>query len=289
MLKIRVGRQFVHRAITQGLFVISVIFLAASSAFAQCAAPKYVVGRVWPETEPATTTISISIQLTDFVPSRLICLAPELKARYRDKNINAWIFSSPDAARRYHGDIDFGDVFPVPGSTGVPRGTEDFAKELHGIYTYKRDTHEESLEVKPLGMSGEEPGDTRIDLPIKAVPRCNVELAGRCLISLDYPRYPVSTRETVSGSVTLTGTVTRQGRVVNIQVVEADIKPTSRTTAIVDATLRNLGTARLQPASHEDAIRLTYSYVIDRSLQPGQDRPDFDLPNKITVLFRPLN
>jgi hypothetical protein len=86
----------------------------------------------------------------------------------------------------------------------------------------------------------------------------------------------------------LTGTATPQGQVKNIRVVAADIRPASRKTAVIQAVLKNLGTAQLQPASHEDAIRITYSYAIDRSLQPGQDRPDFALPNRITILFRPL-
>ena len=53
--------------------------------------------------------------------------------------------------------------------------------------------------------------------------------------------------------------------------------------ALVRAAVENLKSWWLEPARHQDTFRITYSYVIDRSLRPDQFDVQFDLPRQITI------
>jgi len=56
----------------------------------------------------------------------------------------------------------------------------------------------------------------------------------------------------------------------------------------VSSCVQNLSSWRLEPGSRRAEIKITYSYVIDKSLgYKGATKVDWDLPNEVTIRWRP--
>ena len=88
----------------------------------------------------------------------------------------------------------------------------------------------------------------------------------------------------VGGSVTVRGRVTRDGRVTDVQVVDATGASVDDRTRLERAAVQNLRAWWLEPASGDDAIRITFSYVIDTSAaRRGRTDVLFALPGQVTI------
>lgn len=251
-------------------------------AFAQCHAPRYQAGATFVDSTSVLVR-SISIPLQDFSPSKLVCLATRLRERYRERsNILVNIFSSRKAAW-----------------TGITVQEYDeklwrtFA-QMHARYSLDADKHEEYIEILPLGVvpswpQRARPYSTRIDFPVATAPRCRLEINSRCLVALadlDYPRKEL--KKKASGTVTLAGTITCGGELTRVRVVKAEIHPTGENNPLVNAAVQNLSSWRVEAGPHREAIRVTYSYVIDNSL-PDTDptQVQWALPNEVTIKGSP--
>ncbi len=220
--------------------------------------------------------MNISIRMGDFAPDRLVCLAGKLRLRYAGrKRVLIPIFSTNLAAKRYDK--------PLWGDTIKPR--VDWAAQMHGIYSLDAEKREEYVEIMPLGPSG--PFETKISLPVTAIPSCTLELAGRCLLALDRIEYPwEALKAKASGTVTLEGTIARGGEVKNVRVMRAEVAPENQKDLLRSSALQNLKTWRFEAASRRNSIRIAYSYVIEPPHGLGQTSVQFHLPNMVEIRGR---
>jgi TonB family protein len=268
--------------------------LAGARASAQCASPHYRVGQVW-EDSKSSVFMAISMKLADFAPQRLVCLAGALKDQFHNrKNITVLMFSAVDAAKYWGPSLP--DYAPAEGAKQQRRQSYTFLNSnLHAVYSYDADKRDEHLDISPFGsaVAYRGPHDTKIDLPAPAKPHCHYEIADRCLLALDDISYPGEALQAkVSGTVTLTGIVGRDGRMTRIQVAEASSSVSEEKQLFVREAVNNLRTWRLESAAQRDAIRITYSYVIDTSLlykgpYIGQVTVEFALPHQLTITGNP--
>jgi hypothetical protein len=111
-------------------------------AFAQCHAPRYRVGRDFTNPELAAGSVYISIQPKDFTLKRLVCLAQTLTRNQPEwKSTSVLMFISVDAA------LYFDAAWKIEG----PPQSEKWASQLHAVYSFDRASHEERLNILPLG------------------------------------------------------------------------------------------------------------------------------------------
>ena len=197
------------------LTAFCLILCSGTGTFAQCRAPQYHVG-VTLANSKADLIMSISIPLQQFAPSGLICLATDLKERYRGRNsIIVNIFSSQKAASR---------SFVLQEYT---RADLEMFAQMHARYVFFADRHEDYLEILPAGATPSleaGPYGTRIDLPVVSAPHCRLELDNRCLVALEEVVYPYEAlKRKVSGVVTLTGLISRSGKVNRVRVVKTKL------------------------------------------------------------------
>ncbi len=282
------GSRRAHAAVCVGVMVYA-LSPVANSAAARCAPPVYREGNVWENTKTAVE-MTASIAAADFARPKLVCLAEALRKRYPGrKKIEVLIFSSAEAARSYHGDLDVGDD-PIP-SSAEPAGRHDAAwaaRQLHAVYSYVAAPREEHVTIKPTGYSWDSPEDTRITLPVTLMPRCRLELTGRCLLALDDVLYDGQAYASkIAATITVTGIVTPRGLLTDMRVADAKSVPPGDADSLTRHTIDNLKSWRLEPASRQDTFRLTYSYAIDSSLRPGEVVVRFGLPNQVTIRANP--
>jgi hypothetical protein len=224
---------------------------------------------------------NISVPLRDIAPRRLVCLAASLKERYRGRNkVTVNIYSSRKAASVGLGTRD-------PNS-----GTLEAYAQMHGEYVLDTQRHEEYIEVKPEGIAPgytDRPSDTRINLPVAAAPHCRLEIDNRCLIASKVVDYSYGgVKGEPSGHVTLTATITRGGKIRHVRAARAEGVPVEDKDLFVSSCVQNLSSWRLEPGSRRAEIKITYSYVIDKSLgYKGATKVDWDLPNEVTIRWRP--
>ena len=277
------------RGMTRLALALAALTVVSASAFADCQAPEHRKGELWLFGDPPVYTVSIA--LSDFTPVRLVCLAAQLKREHRrERHFAVFVFSSHEAAKCYHGPFDIGDF---EGTFRSQKEANCFSaawssRQLHAVYSYHYDDESEYLQLGPFGLDGgDQRGITRIDLPTTTLSPCMFNVAGRCVITMEFP-WAVTYPDASSGSVTLTARFTREGVVRDINVAEVRDMATGNETAIVRAAVDNLKSWRVEPAQREDTLRITYSHVIDPSLQPGHVELEFDVPRQITVRARSM-
>jgi TonB family protein len=247
---------------------------------AQCRAPQFQAGRIFVREED-TVMESISMPLPAFRPANLACLAASMKERYRGrKSILIYIYSSPEAAQ--------GDVFPMETSEWDAWAF----RQLHAFYMFDASKHEEYLKILPAGGSWVVPGgpySTRIDLPAKIPPHCRVEINNRCLIATDYLIYPAEAlKRRESGTVVLAATITRGGKVDKVRVVKVEGVSPEAESLLAKAALLALSSEIFESSLHDDAVQITYSYVIDDSARyTDGEKVEWALPDKITISAKP--
>ena len=81
-------------------FAVFVVFFLECPASGACVAPQYHVARTL-ENTASDVSLQISVQLADFAPARLVCLAGTLRQKYQDRNVWVALFSARDAAQNY--------------------------------------------------------------------------------------------------------------------------------------------------------------------------------------------
>jgi len=256
--------------------------LLVQISFAQCKPPKYRKGFVLEDSKRAVW-MGISIQLEDFAPEKLVCLAAALKKRYHDsKETNILIFSSHWAARHFD-PPSVNHMSPVP---------EQYKAEeqLRGAYYYNTDKHEECLETTPKGWTNSlKAFYTRIDLPVVSKPQCRLQINGRCLIALDDIEYPFDAKKgRVTGTVTLTGTIDSRGIMTGVVIAETNITPVERKILLENEALENIKTWRFEKSEHQDPFRITYSYLIDAPKgYEGMTEVQPELPDHVYIRVNP--
>jgi hypothetical protein len=164
---------------------------------------------------------------------------------------------------------------------------------MHARYVLDAAKHEEFVEIMPLGASsalGAGAYGFRIDLPVAAPPSCGLRIGSRCMIALQQFSYPHEPGSKPSGRVTLAGTIARDGGVRHVRAVKTESVPAGGGDLLAHAAVQDLSNWRLEPGPREEAIRITYSYVIDRKLQyDDTSLVDFALPNEVTIRGNPLD
>lgn len=242
-------------------------------AFAQCRPPQYREGAIFADSG-SVIVMSVSIPLYDFAPSKLVCLATNLREHYRDRrNIEINMFSS-------HVDSQRGIYVQESNREDV-----EALSHMHARYNFDADKHEDYIEIMPTGVfpglrAG--PFNTRIDLPVETTPHCKLEINDRCLIALQQFPYPAALlKRKPSGTVTLAATITRSGKVDHIRLLKAE-------SISANEAVQNLSSWRLEPGPRDEPIQITYSYAIDNSLRyiDGM-QVHWALPNEVSITIPP--
>jgi TonB family protein len=262
------------------LSALCLLFGTPAVALAQCSPPHYLDGAVYSD-DASFMTKSISIPLRDFTPSKLMCLATQLKEMYRDRSyILKYIFSSHQAAR-YSDSIIFQEY---------GKETVQHLGELHALYSFDGEKHENYIKILPAGanihpLPLDGPYSTRIDLPVTTPPHCQFEIKNLSLIEFTGIDYPYeSFKRKASGDVTLSATIAQSGKVGRISVVKAESTPAGEERSLARSAVHDLSNWRLEPPPREETIRITFSYVIDNSLKyPGETELQWALPSGITI------
>lgn len=202
--------------------------------------------------------LCVSVAPRDLTVRTLTCLARTLKRqREADKGFVVLFFSSREAAERF--------LPPVEGHS------PGWSKQLRALYSFDPDKPEESLMITPMGYVMSPSLVTTLDLSSTAVPHCQLELQGRCVMeataNITYPQAALNAR--ASGMITVTGTIKRDGGISDARVAHADVNPGQEERDLADAALLDLRAWRFDAGEHDDPIRITYSYSIDTSLPHG--------------------
>lgn len=265
---------------TRIVVVLCLALCSAAGVLAKCSAPQYRTGFILADSN-SDFIASISIPLPDFAPARLICLANTLKERFRARgSVIVNIFSSRRAARC---------GFPIIEDAGA----EIFKLfgQMHAQYVLDASKHEEYLVLKPEGDTPMLKGgrsDTRVDLPVVGNVHCRPEVNGRCVIAFQTVGYPRVSGDRPSGRVTLAGAIAPDGKISHIRVVKIESRSGGGTDALAKAAVQNLTSWRLEPEPRQEAIQITFSYVIDGSLRyKGETKVDWALPNEVTIRGSP--
>jgi len=219
------------------------------------------------------SALSVGVAPSDLTIEKLTCLGRSLMRERRLPSISVMFFTSNKAS----------DSFCLP-IIDYPSCTEEGGQSLHATYSFDpRDEPQEDLWIWPRGWGGD---FSSVDLSGAAPHRRKLELQNRCIMlaatSVTYPQEALKTK--ASGTITLTGTIGRDGKIKGIRVAEARVTPSQAMASLVNAARRDLRTWRLEAADHDDPLRVTYSYVIDSSLpRGGEPITRWDPPNQVEV------
>jgi hypothetical protein len=254
--------------------------LYGASTSAQCEPPHYWSGRDFTNLATGQGSIFIGIHRDDLSISNMLCLVQTMKASHpKWKSSGILIFDSEKAAK----------YFLVPGNFQVPGWEDDtetaeWAKHLHALYIFDADKHEEYLEILPLGYGTGTSFHTRIDLPVARIPHCRFEINERCVFAMDRMDYPINAlNDAVSGTIVVTGTISRDGKIRHAEIAEASAKPSEKGKLLTKAVLKNIKTCRLEKAERQDSFRMTYLYTIASPLPPDTVDVELVSPSQITI------
>jgi len=259
------------------VFVTVAVFAEAAYPSETCPAPPYRAGKILEDTQ-SEISLHISIDLRDFAPDRLICLATELKHRYGGRNVWAAIFSSYDAAVAYAPvTVEENPVFRAAQA------------KLHAFYTHDKTT--DQLLILPDGLDEEanSPFATRIDLPVAGAAACRLELNHRCLLEFQHIDFRlVGDEAAVSGVVTLSGIVSADGTVSSVAVVDAKVDPIDHQSRLISWATHNLLTWRFEAGKRKCPVRITYRIeASDFSPAWKKAHVEFRLPSEVIIEFGP--
>jgi TonB family protein len=229
--------------------------------------------------------MNVSIPLADFAPAKLACLATVLRGQFIDKaSITISIYSSPYAASHSMGFLlDLEDT----------KQELDAFAQLHARYVFDSARHEDYIEIipmhEPYSRHENKMYNTRFNLPLSPVPHCRLEINNRCLVALEDAIYPrEAPKRKKSGTVTVSGTIIRAGKIKDIRLVKAEVIWKAAESLLLTAAVQNLSTWRAEPAPRSDAIRITYTYVIDGSLpRVAGPQVQWALPDRVTITSPP--
>ena len=261
------------------ILVVTCMFVALGvCAFAQCHVPDYLQGGTLFDSKTEIVT-NISIDLQDFTPNKLVCLARSLKERYRGRDsVIVSIFSSQTAAEN----LMWGGLPPEPDALDY-----EMLSHLHGAYTYRTDIHEEYVLLIPDPMIDNEgaPFNTKIDLSTATIPPCKLQINARCLLKFDH----IDLGDEKPGTVTLTAEIERSGSVSDALVVDTDKNSSRAQQAFADFALQNLKSWRFENGQNKDDIKIVYS--LERIATPLQHgiKVQFNLPDRVDIIVGPMS
>ncbi len=260
------------------------MFVAGTTALAQCQAPKFRTEQEF-DGAKAGVTVSVSISLGDFTPPRLVCLAERFRQTYTQRvPLYVLIFSSSEAAKYYRPWAPHTDQSPV--NDRIPG--RRYAKDLHAVYQYDPGKGEEFIEVKPIGSDLPLQTDTRLVLPSERVPPCATQIANRCLLSADEIQYPLEAyQHRVSGSAIVSGLVSRNGTVTSIRSVSSDSESPGFEVVFARAALSILKTWRFRNDARQNPMKMVFEFVIDAALPPDATSVEFLGSDRIKVSAHP--
>ena len=260
------------------LAVTCITLTLAICAFAQCQVPNYLQGATLFDSKSEIIT-NISIDLQDFTPDKLACLARSLKERYRGRDsIIVSIFSSQAAA-----------TYLVSAVLPLEPDAQDYEmfKQFHASYRFRADIHDHYVLLMPDPMidSPGAPINTKIDLAIATVPPCKLQIDNRCVLNLDHIDPP---RDETPGSVTLTAEIERAGSVSDVHVVETNKDSSGAQKSLADFALQNLKSWRFEGSQNKNDIRIVYS--LERVTTPLEHgiNVQFMLPDRVNIQTGPL-
>ena len=219
-----------------------------------CSAPEFEVrgdqvdpdGRGW---------AVVLVSRKDVNVSKLTCLATQLGREHPAwTEVRVGIFDARDAADNYRFDWQLLD-------TNFPRRREVmYEQQKRATYVLNRATHMEYLALRVFAMT-EDTFETRIDLPVKGMPQCRFEIAGRCVVAVDWPDLSHLPFDLESGEVTLAADVGKDGRMVNVRATVIASQPERNKDALAATAIENLETWQIEPASRTDATTIRYTFV----------------------------
>lgn len=257
------------------ILAICLVLLVGAPASAQCHPPHFRTGQDY------GASLFISVERRDFTLDKLTCLAQALRDRHPDwKTFGVIFFDSYEAAQYFHGQ-QVEDIYPK---------WPEWAKEVHAMYSFDADKHEESLEIWPVGFTSAPSLDTTVNLPLAGARHCRLEIQNRCLMAamekITYPQGAPPTR--ASGTVALVGLIRRDGRVTGLRVAEVDVRPAQEKGRLANAALNDLETWQFDAGGHDDPIRIVYSFAIDAALPRGvAPEVRWVSPNEVEVRANP--
>jgi hypothetical protein len=241
--------------------------------FAQCQVPDYRQGATLADSKSEIIT-NVSIGLQDFTPNRLICLARNLKDRYRGRDrIMIGIFSSQSAAMY----LLWQGLPPEPG----PQDYEAL-RQMHGSYVYRKDIHDDYVLLRPDPMIDNPAAlsNTKINLSTPTIPPCKLQINNRCLLAFDHIVVPIDAEP---GAATLTAEIDRAGSVVDVHVTDADKNGSEARQALATFASQNLKSWHFESSQSKEHIRITYS--LER-MENGV-YVQFMLPDRVTIQTGP--
>jgi len=182
---------------------------------------------------------------------------------------------------------------------GFLTGQEDTKEDmdafahLHARYVFSADRNEDYVETIPMhdpySRKEMKEFNTRIDLPTANIPPCRLQINGRCLLALNDVAYPYEAlKEAVVGIVTVAAAIGRSGAVSGIRIISVRPATASAKNLLGKTVVQNLSSWRLEPSEHMDRIRMTYSFMVDKSLPNRRGaQVQWFLPGEIIVKGRP--
>ena len=277
-------------AFIRRLAVCICLAAATVAARAQCPTPPIRVHRDFIN-RTGQGSRSIALPPDMFTISNLLCLTNQFQRDYPDwRDVTVLFFSSDEAAESFDasGMSDEREVIdPATGRWLESVNIGRFRKELRALYVVDADERIRRLEITPLGLHTPENYGTTIALPAKQV-HCRWELAKRCVLALSPLTFPdEATLGNGSGSVTLTGRVRRDGTITDLHVAQVTGESNGTKRSLIAATLDNLSTWWLEPRPHENAFRVTYQYIVDRSIPAKEPLVIFEPPARVVTRANP--
>jgi len=241
-----------------------------------CTPPRYeIVKTRWDQNERDGISMSVAIDLRDFAPERLLCLADSLAARYkRDKFVDIDFFSSRDAALTCLPDIPLVDaVVQCP--------------QRHAEYRFNAKQH--SILMLPMG-NPEGDAYTSVDLPARTLRPCRLEIAHRCFLELTAPDHEYETLAAlISATVVVSGTIDRSGRAEAFEIRVATAKNVRNEKAPADPVVRtvieSVRSWRLEESERETPFNVRFEFDITDDL--SESSLEFRLPHRVIVRATP--
>jgi hypothetical protein len=276
VLTITDGWIFLNRVI---VIVAILMVVTACARGITCVTPVYDKGAVFVDTSESLI-MNLSVKEEDVAPEALRCLVKAIKAEYKGRTeVGLFIYDSAKVAKAYLPVMAYQEV-----ADGLGNKRED-ARSLRASYEYGHG--DEHLTILPLGLSANNSFDARIDLLDGGAAKCKIQAGQRCLVKLEEPGFFKEIHKKDFGvSIVLGGTVFPDGSVRDVRVIE-EKRDASKMTKIERYLCRNLRTWRFVRSGGKNEVRITYRFVLDRTMGEGREEVEVVSPGEIVIKGNP--
>ena len=236
--------------------------------------------------QPGSFVMFVSVSPSDFTVEKLACLGRALRSRHAKwPDLTIGIFSSSDALEHYPPGGVVGDYVALP--RGEYQNIVGSKTRLNAAYLLDVAKEREVLQISPIGDGGrvgEE--DTVIGLPLRGRAHCSLEVGGRCAMVLGAVAYPVRALDVSGqGTITVAGTLKRDGAVRDVRVVDAKVSPAEADSLLKKEVLKNVSGWRVDAGVRDEPFRVSFRFAIDESLRGGP-KVEWALPDHVLVTAR---